>query len=131
MHDRDLKGFGIRIPPSAAKRYFIHSQHKRLRVWKIVRDARAVGVDEARDRAKTPLAAIRNGNDYEAAAPPDIAFEIVADEIFRPYARNWKPSTLKVNRNYYSNYILLWLEKRPIAMPTIFTIFATLKSDPP
>ena len=28
----------------------------------------------------------------------DVAFETVAEEVFRRYARNWKPSTLKVNR---------------------------------
>lgn len=41
---------------------------------------------------------IRNGNDDEATAPPDIAFETVTDD-----------------RNYYRNHILPWLEGRPIA----------------
>ena len=113
--DRELKGFGVRVLPSGAKRYFIHSQHRGRRVWKIVGRAGAIGVDEARDRARVMLASMRNGTDDQAAAPRDTAFEIAADEVFRRYARNWKPSTLKVNQNYYSNHILPWFEGRPIA----------------
>ena len=112
--DRDLKGFGVRVLPSGAKRYFIHSQHKGRRVWKIVGHAGAIGADEARERARTLLAAIRKGNEDEAAAPPDTPFETVADEVFRRYARNWKPLTLSVNRGYYRNQILPWFEGRPI-----------------
>ena len=133
IRDRDLKGFGVRVLPSGAKRYFIHSQHRGRRVWKIVGDAGAVGVDEARDRARNLLATIRNGDDDEAATPPDIAFETAADEVFRRYARNWKPSTLKVNRNYYSNHILPWFEGRPIAGITAHDVrrwFASLHNTP-
>ena len=100
--DRDLKGFGVRGLPSGAKRYFIHSQHRAgRRAWKIGGQAGSIGVDEARDRARVMLASIRNGTDEQAAAPQDTVFEIVGDEVFRRYARNWKPSTLKANRNYY------------------------------
>ena len=28
VRDRELKGFGVRVLPSGAKRFFIHSQHK-------------------------------------------------------------------------------------------------------
>ena len=115
VRDRELKGFGVRVLPSDAKRYFVHTQHRGRRVWKIVGRAGSIGLDEARDRTRTLLAAIRNGNDDQAAAPPDTPFETVGDEVFRRYARNWKPSTLRVNRNYYRNQILPWFEGRPIA----------------
>ncbi|MDE0377859.1 MAG: tyrosine-type recombinase/integrase [Rhodospirillales bacterium] len=115
VRDRDLKGFGVRVLPSGARRYFIHSQHDGRRVWKLVGQAEALNVDEARNRAMAMLASIRNGDDDEAAAPTSVRFETVADEVFRRYARNWKPSTLKVNRNYYRNHILPWFEGRPIA----------------
>ena len=39
VRDAELKGYGVRITPSGAKRYFIHSQHRGHRVWKIVGDA--------------------------------------------------------------------------------------------
>ena len=115
VRDRDLKGFGVRVLPSGAKRYFIHSQHDGRRAWKLVGQAGAVSVDEARSRARVMLAAIRDGSDTQAASPPDILFEAVGDEVFRRYARNWKPSTLKVNRNYYRNHILPRFKGRPIA----------------
>ena len=115
VRDRELKGFGVRVLPSGAKRYFIHSQHNGQRIWKIVGRAGSIGVDEARGRARTLLAAIREGSDAQAAAPPDTPFETVAEEVFRRYARNWKPSTLKVNQGYYRKQILPWFEGRPIA----------------
>ena len=115
VRDRDLKGFGVRVLPSGAKRYFVHTQHEGRRVWKIVGQAGVIGADEARDRARTLMASVRKGNGGEAAAAPDTPFETVADEVFRRYARNWKPSTLKVNRYYYRNQILPWFKGRPIA----------------
>ena len=133
VRDRDLKGFGVRVLPSGAMRYFIHSQHDGQRAWKLVGQAGAVSVDEARDRARAMLAAIRNGNDDEAAAPSAIPFETVADEVFRRYARNWKPSTLRVNRGYYRNQILPWFQGRPIADITAQDVkqwFASLHNTP-
>ncbi|MDE0049126.1 MAG: tyrosine-type recombinase/integrase [Rhodospirillales bacterium] len=133
VRDRDLTGFGVRVLPSGAKRYFIHTQHDGRRVWKIVGQADDIGVDEARDQAKVILAAIRNGNGDAAIVSPNIAFEEVADEVFRRYARNWKPSTLKVNRNYYGNHILPWFEGRPIASITAHDVrrwFASLHNNP-
>ena len=60
------------------------------------------------------LAAIRRGGDAPAS-PEEAVFEAVADEVFTRYARNWKPGTLKVNRNYYRNHILPRFKGRPIA----------------
>ncbi len=133
VRDLELKSFGVRVLPSGAKRYFIHSQHDGRRAWRLVGRAADVGVDEARERARAMLAEIRNGNGDAAAAPSDIDFETVADEVFRRYARNWKPSTLKVNRNYYSNHILPWFEGRPIADITAHDVqrwFASLHNTP-
>ncbi len=133
VRDRDLKGFGVRVLPSGGRRYFIHSQHDGRRVWKLVGQAEALNVHEARNRAMAMLASIRNGDDEEAAAPSSVRFETVADEVFRRYARNWKPSTLKVNRNYYSNHILPWFEGRPIADISAHDVrrwFASLHSTP-
>ena len=88
IRDRELRGFGVRVLPSSAKRYFIHSPHQGRRVWEIVGRAGVIGADEARERARTLLAAIRKGKEDEAAAPADTPFETVADEVFRRYARN-------------------------------------------
>ena len=133
IRDRKLKGFGVRVLPSGAKRYFIHSQHNGHRFWKIVGQAGSISVDEARDRARTLVASIRNGNDAETATPPDTLFRTVGDEVFQRYARNWKPSTLRVNRGYYRNQILPWFEGRPIADITAHDVqrwFASLHETP-
>ena len=45
VRDRDLKGFGARVLPSDAKRYFNHSQHNYRWVWKIIGRARTTGMD--------------------------------------------------------------------------------------
>ena len=115
VRDREPKGFGVRVMPSGAKRYFIHTQHRGRRVWKIVGQAGDIGTDEARGRARTLLASVRKGDDDSAVAPPDTPFEIVAEEVFRRHAPNWKPSTLKVNRGYYRNHILPCFAGRPIS----------------
>ena len=133
VRDRDLKGFGVRVLPSGAKRYFVHTQHQGRRVWKIVGQAGAIGAVEARDRARTLVASVRKGNGGEAAPAADIPFETVADEVFRRYARNWKPSTLKVNQGYYRNQILPWFEGRPITDITATDVrrwFASLHQTP-
>ena len=99
----------------------------------MVGEAGSIGADEARARARTLLAAIRNGTDEQASAPQDIAFETVGDEVFRRYARNWKPSTLKVNRGYCRNQILPWFEGCQIAGITAHDVrqwFASLHETP-
>ena len=79
------------------------------------------------------MAAIRDEGDEAPAATSDIAFETVADEVFKRYARNWKPSTLKVNRGYYRNHILPWFEGRPTSGITARDVrrwFASLHNTP-
>ncbi len=79
------------------------------------------------------MAAIREGSDAQAATPPDIAFETAGDEVFRRYARNWKPSTLNVNQGYYRNQILPWFKGHPIAAITVNDVrrwFASLHETP-
>ena len=114
VRDRDLKGFGLRVWPSGKKRYFVHSQHRGRRVWKTIASAESTSAGEARAWAATMLAAIRRGGDAPAS-PEEAVFEAVADEVFTRYARNWKPGTLKVNRNYYRNHILPRFKGHPIA----------------
>ena len=114
VRDRDLKGFGLRVWPSGKKRYFVHRQHRGRRVWKTIASAESASAGEARARAATMLATIRRGGDAPAS-PEEAVFEAVADEVFTRYARNWKPGTLKINRNYYRNHILPRFKGRPIA----------------
>ena len=95
VRDTELKGYGVRATPSGARRYFIHSQHLGRRVWKTVGDAAVMSEPEARARARSMLAALREGRDPEATDPGDTLFETVAEEVFERYGRRWKPRTLQ------------------------------------
>ena len=130
IRDANLRGFGVRVYPSGRKRYFIHTQHAGQRHWKIVGDASEISLAEARRRAQAMLAAIRNGT---PSSSEETLFEMVAEEVFRRYARTWKPCTLKVNRNYFRNQILPWFRGRQIAEITrgdVQAWFASLHATP-
>lgn len=118
VRDAELKGYGVRVMPSGAKRYFVHAQHRGRRVWKTVGDAAILGEAEARARARAMLAALRDGREPEAEAPGETLFETVAEEVFSRYGRRWKPRTLAVNRNYLLRQILPCFEGRSIAAIT-------------
>ena len=132
IRDAKLKAFGVRVLPSGAKRFFIHTQHHRERVWKIVGDANTMPVDEARTRAASVLAAIRHGTDTHASSE-DMRFDAVAEAVFRRHARVWKPRTLEVNRTYLHRQILPAFAGRPIADITrqdVLRWFASLRTTP-
>ena len=113
VRDAALKGFGIRIMPSGRRRFFIHTQFDGKRIWKLIGESGRMTLAEARDAARTMLAAIRKGQPTVASLS-DTLFEAVAEEVFRRYSRHWKPSTLKVNRGYLRKQILPWFGGRQI-----------------
>ena len=92
IRDAELKGFGLRVLPSGAKRYFIHSQHEGRRLWKTVGDADSIGLGGGPSAAqRSCLPPVRRN---ETPAPPEgRLFEAVAEEVFERYGRNWKPGT--------------------------------------
>ena len=106
IRDAELKGYGVRVMPSGATRYFVHSQHRGKRIWKIIGDAAAIAEPEARARARAMLAALRDGQEPEAAEPGETLFETVAEEVFDRYGRRWKPRTMDANRAYLRRQIL-------------------------
>ena len=112
IRDAKLRGFGVRVLPSGARRFFIHTQHRGQRIWKIVGNSNAITLAEARTRAASLLAAIRGDAD---ASPDAMRFETVAETVFRRYARVWKPRTLYVNRSYLRRQILPWFAETQIA----------------
>ncbi len=114
IRDSKLRGFGVRVLPSGRKRFFVHCQHREVRVWRIVGDPSTTGVHEARLSATEMLAAIRRGETMPL--PPDeTLFEVVAEAVFQRYERVWKPRTLYVNRGYLRKQILPHFSGRPIA----------------
>ena len=130
IRDAKLRGFGVRVLPSGAKRFFLHIQHRGQRVWHIVSDANAMAVADARTQAASMLAATRFGADAQAHAPP---FESVADAVFRRYAQVWKSQTLYVNRSYYRCTLLPWFGGQSIAdigRQDVERWFASLRATP-
>ena len=128
VRDSELRGFGVRVAPSGARRFFLHAQHAGTRVWKDCGDAATVTLAEARARAVTELAALRGG-----AKTLSVPFETVAEEVFRRYGRRWKPRTLEVNRTYYRRQILPWFRGRAITAITAADVqawFASLRATP-
>ena len=113
IRDAKLTGFGVRVLPSGAKRFFIHTQHRGTRVWKKVGDTNSVTLAEAQSRATSMLAAIRCDADAPAS-PEAIRFETVTEAVFQRYARYWKAGTLRVNRSYLRRQILPWFAGTPI-----------------
>ena len=81
--DPKLRGFGALVLPSGARRYFLHAQHRGVRTWKLVGDANAMTLDEARARAGSMLAAIRHQTDT-TPCPQDTRCAIVAPRRGRP-----------------------------------------------
>ena len=128
VRDTEMKGYGIRIMPSGAKRYFIHSQHRGRRVWKTVGNAEAITEAEARDQARSMLRAFRDGRDSDAEAPGEALFETVAEEVFARYGRRWKPKTLEVNRHYLRRQILPFFKGQPIGAITREDVQAWFRS---
>ena len=80
VRDAKLKGFGVRVLPSGAKRFFLHTQYRGQRSWNLVGDTSAMAVAEARMRAGSMLATLRG--DAPVDAP---SFEAVAEAVFRRY----------------------------------------------
>ncbi|MDE0241385.1 MAG: site-specific integrase [bacterium] len=128
VRDKDLRGFGVRLLPSGRKRYFLHSQTDGRRVWHAIGDAEAISLECARSKANAMLTPRRNAG---PVAPTP--FETVADEVFRRYARHWKPRTLKVNLGYFRKQILPWFKGMAIddiARGDVQRWFASLHATP-
>ena len=130
IRDATLRGFGVRVLPSGRKRRFVHCQHRGERVWKIVGDAAAMSVADARSGATEMLAAIRRGENPD---PAESLFEDFARTVFERHARVWKTGTLAVNRGYLKNQLLPHFAGRPVAeidRPEVVAWFASLRATP-
>ena len=128
VRDAKLRGFGVRVLPSGAKRFFLHTQHRGQRSWHVVGDANALPVSAARARATSLFATIRGDAPVETPS-----FEAVAETVFRRYARVWKPRTLSVNRSYYRSALAPWFAGRPVSdidRQDVERWFASLRATP-
>ncbi len=131
IRDSHLRGFGVRVYPSGRKCYFIHIQHEGRRAWNVVGDASSTRLADAREQARSMMAATRRGT---LPRTDRTLFETVAEEVFHRYGRNnWKPRTLKVNRYYLKNQLLPWFQGRQVGDITVADVqdwFASLHRTP-
>ena len=134
FRDTELRGFGVRILPSGRKRFFVHAQSNGKRSWMKIGDASTMTLADARDLARSHLAASKTGDlPRPAEIAADAPFEDVAEAVFRQQSRRWKPGTLDVNRNYLKNQILPRFRGQPISAITSADVqqwFASLRSTP-
>ena len=89
VRDRELKGFGVRVLASGAKRYFVHTQHHGRRIWKIVGQAGSIDVDKARARARVMLASTRKRPGENAAALPHLESALAVSPASGRGPRRW------------------------------------------
>ncbi len=115
VRDTELKGFGVRVLKTGPSYYFIQNQHRGIRNWRRIGDAGRMSVAEARRRAGSVLAAIRNGEEPSAADPEETRFGVIAEKLFESCLRHWKASTREVNGFYFRNQILTWFRDMQIA----------------
>ena len=132
IRDAKLKGFGVRVLPSAPNASSFTTSTRGQRNWKTLGDANTMTLDEARTRAASMLAAIRIGSDTPLACDTP-CFEVVAEAVFQRHAHIWKAKTLYVNRSYYRRQILPWFGRRSIAdigRQDVQRWFASLRATP-
>ena len=115
LRDTELKGFGVRVRSSGIKRYFVQSQHEGTRTWRIIGNAAAMTLEEARYHARPVLASLHNGEEIIAVTDEETRFEVVAEKLFEACERHWKAGTRKVNRYYLKNQLLPWFQNMQIA----------------
>lgn len=132
VRDAKLKGFGVRVLPSGAKRFFVHTQHNGKRSWKTIADTNALDLNEARSRAEAILGSLRGAPSAQLSLK-DTLFESVAETVFQRYSRIWKPRTLEVNRSYLRRQILPSFAGRQVAdisRRDVQRWFASLRATP-
>jgi len=78
IRDTDLRGFGIRVLPSGRKSFFVHAQNDGRRTWTKIGNASALPLVDARDLARSSLAASRTG---DQSRPSEIAAETPFEDI--------------------------------------------------
>ena len=129
IHDRKLKGFGLKVHASGRKTYEVNITRSGRRHRETVGDTKSLTLKQARASAIDRIGVI------EALhyAGPDTPFETMAVLAMRRRERHWKPSTMAVNRTYLNSAILPSFKDRTIGDITRRDVedwFASLRDKP-
>lgn len=106
VRDAQLKGFGVRVFPSGKKSYFVQSRKRGHNLWRVIGDAEFLPFTQAWKLAWSLLASVSLAQDFTPAKAGDVAFRVVAMEVFSRYRTLWKPATFRVNSRYCRTYLL-------------------------
>ncbi len=138
IRDKKLKGFHLKVYPSGRKTFFISLSCGGTRHSERIGDAAEISLDVGRELATARMRliglAVRKAPkslDMDAleVIGADATFEAVTEIVFGWYERRWKPSTMKVNRDYLRYQIMPYFKGKIIAAITrkdVETWFSTL-----
>ena len=130
---RDHEGFGGRFPPSGTTRRIIHCRHGGRSNRGTPCGAVTVSAKQARGGAGAPHAPIRERRGRVAPASAVPSFNSLATEMFRRYARHWKPTRKESDCSQFRDHIVPCLWTIPIESITsrdVYLRFASLHGNP-
>ena len=106
IHDKKLKGFHLSIAPSGRKTFALSSMRYGKRIFEQIGDAAIMPVTEARKIASQKIKTFTEQSFSIHHLDGNTRFEAIAELTFDRHERLWKPSTMKVNREYLDNNIM-------------------------
>ncbi|XDZ65495.1 tyrosine-type recombinase/integrase [Alphaproteobacteria bacterium LSUCC0684] len=119
IRDAKLKGFHLRVmaksPARPARRSFaLEVMRGGVTFRETIGDADRMSLKDARAIARRRIAALTLAQ-TSPSADEDVRFDTLAEMVFSRRARLWKPSTLRVNRDYLKNQLLPFFGDMPVA----------------
>lgn len=127
VHDKKLRGFGLKISPAGKKTYFVRTVRRTGSRNVILGEAGKISAAEARRKAVAELEAAKS----DRVDGP--VFRDYAEEFMRRQARRWKPSTQESNRHFLDRYILPFfadMRVGDIARPDVRRWFDSMSPTP-
>lgn len=125
LWDSELKGFGLKVSPQGVKTYFVwyragEGRAAQRREFTIGRHG-ALTPDEARDEAINALAAVRKGDDPQAARERErgeLNVEALCDRYLKEGLGTKKATTIRADIARINAHVRPLLGKRPVSSVT-------------
>ena len=114
IHDKKLKGFHLSVAPSDRKTFALSAMRYGKRIFEQIGYAAIMPAVEARKIAAQKIKTFTEQSFATHSLDGNTRFEIIAELTFECHERIWKPSTMKVNREYLDNNIMPYFKSREI-----------------
>ena len=98
--DRDLPAFGLKVPRSGTRTFFVRVERKLGTETVVLGTVDEITVAQAREKAEHAVAAAK---DEREAGP---LFADFVQDFMRRHARRWKPSTRESNRSHIDRHLV-------------------------